>query len=64
MSLYGGTQWDTHEGHFVTINSNAPLDLERMTQAFAGVVNHHSFLRTTKFHWDDKKIKLMQTIHP
>ncbi|KAF9241407.1 putative nonribosomal peptide synthetase [Melanogaster broomeanus] len=31
MSRYGATQWDTHEGYFVTINTETPLDIDRMT---------------------------------
>jgi Condensation domain/AMP-binding enzyme len=63
MSRFGATQWDTHEGYFVTIKSKSPLDLQRMTKAFAEAVNRHGSLRTT-FHWDEEKGKLMQTIHP
>jgi hypothetical protein len=63
MSRFGATQWDTHEGYFVTVSAKAPLDLDRMSKALAEVINRHGSLRTT-FHWDEKKAKLMQTIHP
>jgi len=63
MKRFGATQWDTHEGYFVSINSKIPIDLERMTKAFEETVNRHGSFRTT-FHWDEQKGKLMQTIHP
>jgi hypothetical protein len=63
MKRFGATQWDTHEGYFVSINSKIPIDLERMTKAFEETVNRHGSFRTT-FHWDEEKGKLMQTIHP
>ena len=63
MKRFGATQWDTHEGYFVSINSKAPIDLERMAKAVEETVNRHGSFRTT-FHWDEEKGKLMQTIHP
>ena len=63
MKRFGATQWDTHEGYFVSINSKIPIDLERMSKALEETVNRHGSFRTT-FHWDEGKGKLMQTIHP
>ena len=63
MRRFGATQWDTHEGYFITVNSKIPIDFERMGKAFEEVVNRHGSFRTT-FHWDEGKGKLMQTIHP
>jgi Condensation domain/AMP-binding enzyme len=63
MSRFGATQWDTHEGFFLTIKSKSPLDFQRMTKAIVEAVNRHGSFRTT-FHWDEEKGKLMQTIHP
>ncbi|KIK92693.1 hypothetical protein PAXRUDRAFT_146735 [Paxillus rubicundulus Ve08.2h10] len=63
MSRYGATQWDTHEGYFVTINSETPLDVDRMTGAFGEVVQRHGALRTT-FTWNEQLGKLEQTIYP
>jgi hypothetical protein len=63
MSRYGATQWDTHEGYFVTINSETPLDVDRMTGAFGEVVQRHGALRTV-FAWNEELGKLEQTIYP
>lgn len=63
MKRFGATQWDTHEGYFVGINSKTPIDLERMAKAFEETVNRHGSFRTT-FRWDEEKGKLMQTIYP
>ncbi|KAI5993419.1 hypothetical protein EDC04DRAFT_1271012 [Pisolithus marmoratus] len=63
MSRYGATQWDTHEGYFVTISTETPLDVDRMTDAFAEVVQRHGALRTT-FTWNEELGKLEQTIYP
>ena len=63
MSRYGATQWDTHEGYFVTIYSETPLDVDRMTEAFAEVVQRHGALRTA-FTWNKELGKLEQTICP
>jgi len=63
MKRFGATQWDTHEGYFITLDSKIPIDLERMTKAFEETVNRHGSFRTT-FHWDEEKGKLFQTIHP
>jgi len=63
MKRFGATQWDTHEGYFITVDSKIPIDLERMTKAFEETVNRHGSFRTT-FHWDEGKGKLLQTIHP
>ncbi|KAI6009612.1 putative nonribosomal peptide synthetase [Pisolithus orientalis] len=63
MSRYGATQWDTHEGYFVTISTETPLDVDRMTKAFAEVVQRHGALRTT-FTWNEELGKLEQTIYP
>ncbi|KIJ63457.1 polyketide synthetase [Hydnomerulius pinastri MD-312] len=63
MSRYGATQWDTHEGYFVTLYSETPLDVDRMTDAFAEVVQRHGALRTS-FSWNDELGRLEQTIHP
>ncbi|EIW85840.1 hypothetical protein CONPUDRAFT_80229 [Coniophora puteana RWD-64-598 SS2] len=63
MSRYGATQWDTHEGYFVTIHSETPLDIERMTESFNEVVNRHGALRTA-FSWNEELGKLQQTIYP
>lgn len=63
MKRFGATQWDTHEGYFITVQSKIPIDLERMANAFEETVNRHGSFRTT-FHWDEQKGKLMQTIHP
>ncbi|KIJ63455.1 polyketide synthetase [Hydnomerulius pinastri MD-312] len=63
MSRYGATQWDTHEGYFVTLYSETPLDIDRMTEAFAEVVQRHGALRTA-FTWNDELGKLEQTIYP
>ena len=63
MKRFGATQWDTHEGYFISLNSKTPIDLERMTKAFEETINRHGSFRTT-FHWDEEKGKLLQTIHP
>ena len=63
MKRFGATQWDTHEGYFITVDSKIPIDLDRMTKAFEETVNRHGSFRTT-FHWDEDKGKLLQTIHP
>ncbi|KAF9228933.1 putative nonribosomal peptide synthetase [Gyrodon lividus] len=63
MSRYGATQWDTHEGYFVTLNSETALDVDRMTDAFREVVQRHGALRTA-FTWNEELGKLEQTIHP
>jgi len=63
MKRFGATQWDTHEGYFIGLNSKIPIDLERMTRAFEETINRHGSFRTT-FHWDERKGKLLQTIHP
>jgi len=63
MKRFGATQWDTHEGYFITVESKIPIDLDRMTKAFEETVNRHGSFRTT-FHWDEGKGKLLQTIHP
>ncbi|KAH7890103.1 putative nonribosomal peptide synthetase [Phlebopus sp. FC_14] len=63
MSRHGATQWDTHEGYFVTLYSETPLDVDRMTEAFAEVVQRHGALRTS-FAWNEEAGKLEQTIHP
>lgn len=63
MSRYGATQWDTHEGYFVTINSETPLDVDRMTDAIAEVVRRHGALRTA-FTWNEDLCKLEQTVYP
>ena len=63
MKRFGATQWDTHEGYFITVDSKIPIDLNRMTKAFEETVNRHGSFRTT-FHWDEEKGKLLQTIHP
>ncbi|KAL4075275.1 hypothetical protein V8B97DRAFT_2022271 [Scleroderma yunnanense] len=63
MSRYGATQWDTHEGYFVTLYSETPLDIDRMTEAFAEVVQRHGALRTA-FSWNEELGKLEQTIYP
>jgi len=63
MKRFGATQWDTHEGYFIGLNSKIPIDLERMTRAFEETINRHASFRTT-FHWDERKGKLLQTIHP
>ena len=63
MKRFGATQWDTHEGYFISVNSKIPIDPERMGKAFEETVNRHGSFRTT-FHWDEEKGKLMQTIHP
>ena len=63
MKRFGATQWDTHEGYFVSISSKIPIDLERMAKALEETINRHGSFRTT-FHWDEEKSKLMQTIHP
>ncbi|KIM52824.1 hypothetical protein SCLCIDRAFT_32333 [Scleroderma citrinum Foug A] len=39
-SRYGATQWDTHEGYFVTIFSETLLNIDHMMEAFAEVVQH------------------------
>ena len=63
MKRFGATQWDTHEGYFITVQSKIPIDLERMTKSFEETVNRHGSFRTT-FHWDEQEGKLTQTIHP
>ena len=63
MSCYGATRWDTHEGYFVTIYSEMPLDVDRMTEAFAEVVQRHGALHTA-FTWNEELGKLEQTIYP
>jgi len=63
MSRYGATQWDTHEGYFVTLYSETPLDIDRMSEAFAEVVQRHGALRTA-FTWNEELGKLEQTIYP
>ena len=63
MKRFGATQWDTHEGYFITVDVKTPIDLDRMAKAFEETINRHGSFRTT-FHWDEEKGKLMQTIHP
>ena len=63
MKRFGATQWDTHEGYFITVQSKIPINLGMMTKALEETVNRHGSFRTT-FHWDGQKGKLMQTIHP
>ena len=63
MKRFGATQWDTHEGYFITVESKIPIDLDRMAKAFEETINRHGSFRTT-FRWDEEKGKLMQTIHP
>ncbi|EGO03426.1 hypothetical protein SERLA73DRAFT_101532 [Serpula lacrymans var. lacrymans S7.3] len=63
MSRYGATQWDTHEGYFVTIHSETSIDVDRMTDAFQEVVQRHGALRTA-FTWNEALGKLEQTIYP
>ncbi|KAI9458237.1 putative nonribosomal peptide synthetase, partial [Boletus coccyginus] len=62
MSRYGATQWDTHEGYFVTISTKTPIDIDRMTRAIAEVVQRHGALRTV-FTWNDELGKLEQTVY-
>jgi len=63
MSLYGATQRDTHEGDFVIISTETPLDTDRMTGATAEVVQRHGALRTA-FTWNEELGKLEQTVYP
>lgn len=63
MSRYGATQWDTHEGYFVTISTETPLDVDRMTEAIGEVVQRHGALRTA-FTWNEEQGKLEQTVYP
>ena len=63
MSRYGATQWDTHEGYLVALYSETPLDIDRMSEAFAEVVQRHGALRTA-FTWNEELGKLEQTIYP
>ena len=63
MSHYGATQWDTHEGYFITVSSETPLDVDRMTEAIAEVVQRHGALRTA-FTWNKELGKLEQTVYP
>ena len=63
MSRYGATRWDTHEGYFVTVSSETPLDVDRMTEAIAEVVQRHGALRTA-FTWNEELGKLEQTVYP
>ncbi|EMD32324.1 PKS/NRPS enzyme [Gelatoporia subvermispora B] len=63
MSRFGATQWDTHEGYFVTVQTDSDLDIDRMRKAFQEVVQRHGALRTT-FTWSEELGKLVQTIHP
>ena len=63
MKSFRATQWGTHGGYFITVDSKTPINLNRMTKAFGEAVNRHGCFRTT-FHWDEEKGKLMQTIHP
>jgi acyl carrier protein len=63
MKSSGAAAWGTHGGYFITVDSKIPIDLGRMTKAFEETVNRHGSLRT-RFHWDEEKGKLMQTIHP
>ncbi|KAH7909125.1 putative nonribosomal peptide synthetase [Hygrophoropsis aurantiaca] len=62
-SRYGATQYDTHEGYFVTLYSETPLDIDRMQDAFSEVVQRHGALRTA-FTWNEELGKLRQTIYP
>jgi len=39
MKRFGATQWDTHEGYFIGLNSKILIDLERMTRAFEETIN-------------------------
>ncbi|KAG6375737.1 hypothetical protein JVT61DRAFT_2583 [Boletus reticuloceps] len=63
MSRYGATQWDTHEGYFVTISSETAIDVDRMTEAIGEVVQRHGALRTV-FTWNEERGKLEQTVYP
>lgn len=63
MSRYGATQWDTHEGYFVTIHTATTLDVDRMTEALAEVIQRHGALRTA-FTWNEELGKLEQTVYP
>ena len=46
MKRFGATQWDTHEGYFITMESKIPIDLDRMTTAFEETINRHGSFRT------------------
>ena len=63
MLRYGASQWDTHKGYLVTLYSETPLDIDRMSEAFAEVVQHHGALRIV-FTWNEELGKLGQTIYP
>ncbi|KAH9923014.1 putative nonribosomal peptide synthetase [Amylocystis lapponica] len=63
MSRFGATQWDTHEGYFLSIQSDIDIDLDHMRKALVEVVQRHGALRTT-FAWNETLGKLEQTIHP
>lgn len=63
MSRYGATHWDTHEGCFVTVSTETPLDVDRMTEAISEVVRRHGALRTA-FTWNEELGKLEQTVYP
>ena len=63
MKPFGVSGWGTHGGYLITIDSRAPVDLDRMTKAFEETVNRYGSFRTT-LHWDDEKGKLFQTIYP
>ena len=63
MRPFGASLWGTYRNYFITLDSKIPIDLGKMTKAFEEAVNRHGFFRTT-FHWDEKKGKLMQTVHP
>ena len=63
MSRYSATQWDTHKGYFITVCSETPLDVDRMTEAIAEVVQCHGALRIA-FTWNEELGKLEQIVYP
>ena len=52
-----------HEAYFITVTTKSQLDVNRMADAFAEVIQRHGALRTA-FSWNEVEGKLEQTIFP
>ncbi|KAJ3033802.1 hypothetical protein HDV00_005815 [Rhizophlyctis rosea] len=62
LNKFGSTQWPTHEGYFVELDSDDQYDFESMGRALTIIMQRHAALRTT-FSWDEEQGQLMQTVH-
>ncbi|KAJ3146079.1 hypothetical protein HDU86_000536 [Geranomyces michiganensis] len=62
LAKFAATQWDTHEGYYIEMETETEPDLPSMEQAFHQIIERHGALRTT-FAWSEEEGKLMQTVH-